>query len=706
MAVGNRHAPGSRRKLLSVAVTGAFAASVGMVASTPADARIVKFDVTSKESPTFGGYSFAGVGQYEKLVGMAYGELDPNDPKNAVIVDIKLAPRNARGMVEYSHTFYILKPIDLSKGAHRMMYEPPNRGSKTISAMNRGVGGNDPGAVTDPNLLANSFLMPRGYTLAFSGWDYSAGTSMANFNSMINLPVAKNPDGSTITGPSYEYIVMGNSTTTSYNLNYKAATLDKSKAVLTTRKLLNDTPTVIPATGWEYVDESNIRLLPSGTTFKQADIYEFSYTAKDPTVNGIGLAAVRDFNAFLRFATKDDSGNPNPMAGDIQRIYTEISSQPGRMFNDYRLYGFNQAETGQKVIDGHMQWIAAADGLNLNLRFSQPGRTERNRQDHLYAEGLFPFANESTTDHITGRTAGRNDKCAATVTCPFVMEIYSANEYWVKAASLFHTDTKGTVDLPGHPQSRYYFMSSMRHGTGNGNAKGNCSQFDNPLDSSPVQRALFIALDRWVSNGVEPPASRLPRLANGTLVPPLPQSGMGFPNIPGVTYNGLMTTRYRFNYGPRFDQGIMDLNPPTVVAPYQNNPLNGPIYNNMIPKTDADGNDIAGVRLPDVRVPLNTYTGWALRGPGLGENDGCEGSGQRIPFPATKAAREASGDPRLSIQERYANFVDYYYKVIQAVGDFALEGFLLPEDAGTMANRMLNAGFATGAIKMMPEDEE
>ena len=242
---------------------------------------------------------------------------------------------------------------------------------------------------------------------------------------------------------------------------------------------------------------------------------------------------MRDFNAFLRFATADDSGNANPMAGDIQRIYTEISSQPGRMFNDYRLYGFNQAETGQKVIDGHMQWIAAADGLNLNLRFSQPGRTERNRQDHLYAEGLFPFANESTTDHITGKTAGRNDKCAATITCPFVMEIYSANEYWVKAASLFHTDTKGTVDLPGHPQSRYYFMSSMRHGTGNGNAKGNCSQFDNPLDSSPVQRALFIALDRWVSNGVEPPASRLPRLVGRDARAAAAAVRNGFPEHPG-----------------------------------------------------------------------------------------------------------------------------------------------------------------------------
>jgi hypothetical protein len=170
MAVQSRPVPHYvRRSPLSLAVAAACAATLGYGAS--ADARLVKFEVTTKESPTFGGYSFAGVGQYEKLVGMAYGELNPNDPKNSVIVDIQLAPRNARGMVEYSHTFYILKPIDLTKGAHRMMYEPPNRGGKTINALNRGVGGNDPGSVTDPNALANSFLMPRGWTLAFSGWD-------------------------------------------------------------------------------------------------------------------------------------------------------------------------------------------------------------------------------------------------------------------------------------------------------------------------------------------------------------------------------------------------------------------------------------------------------------------------------------------------------------------------------------------------------
>ena len=173
----------------------------------PAAARVKKIQITAKESPTFGGYSWPGVGQYEKIVGKAFGELDPNDPKNAVIVDLALAPRNAAGKVEYSFDFYILKPIDLTKGNHKMLYEPPNRGRKTIAALNRGVGGDDPGSVKDASLLANSFLMPQGYSIVFSGWDFSAGTSTAGFNTTITLPIARNPDGSSITGPSYEYIV-------------------------------------------------------------------------------------------------------------------------------------------------------------------------------------------------------------------------------------------------------------------------------------------------------------------------------------------------------------------------------------------------------------------------------------------------------------------------------------------------------------------
>jgi hypothetical protein len=675
----------------------AIAAAALLVAASAADARITKLKIVTKESPTFGGYAFAGVGQYEKLAGKAFGELDPNDPKNAVIVDIKLAPRNARGKVEYAFDFYILKPIDLGKGNHKVMYEPPNRGSKTHDALNRGAGGDDPGALTDPAKLANTFLLPRGYTMVWSGWDYSAGTSSDDYNITITLPVAKNADGTPLTGPAYEYIVSG---AAAYELNYPAATKDQSKATLTHRVHLDDVPEVVPASGWAYnADGTSIHLLPDGARFKAGDIYEFSYTAKDPTVNGIGFAAVRDFNAFLRYEKADGSGAANPMAGDITRIYTEVRSQPGRMLNDFRTHGLNQAENGKNVFDGMLQWIAAADGINMNSRFSQPGRTERNRQDQLYAEGVFPFANQQMKDPISGRTAGRYDACSKTSTCPLAMEVYSANEYWVKGASLFHTDPMGKVDLPDHPMTRLYFISSHQHGVGNGNAKGACQQLGNPLDSGPVLRALWDAMDLWSTKGVTPPPSMVPRLADGTLVPPMPQDKLGFPKIPGVTYTGLKSTRYLLNYGPVFYKtGIMSINPPVITPPMFDNPANGPIYPTYVPKTDADGNDVAGVRLPDVTVPLATYTGWALRA-GAQANDGCEGTGQMIPFPKTKADRIASGDPRLSIEERYSSLAAYTSQVTRAVDEMVANRLMLKEDVEANLARLIQAGRATGVLK-------
>ena len=706
------------KTLLALAVGAALAAPL-------AEARITRIEITTTESPTFGGYSWPGVGQYEKIVGKAHGEVNPHDRQNRIIVDIGLAPRNARGNVEYSFDFYILKPIDRKGSAHKMMYEPPNRGRKTWAALARvsvpaGANGNDPGsAITDPAVLANSFLMPRGYTMMWSGWDASAGTDNSNFNTTITLPIAhttptpSNPSG-TITGPSVEYFVGGG---TSLPLTYPPADpRDKITPKLTHRVHLDDVPSVMPNTSWSY----NAAGTAITGTFTANDIYEFSYRAKDPTVNGLGFAAIRDWISWVRHARHDDYGNPNPLAHDIKRIYTEISSQPGRLLNDFRNLGFNEDEDGRKVFDGHMQWIAAGDGINMNYRFSQPGRTERNRQDHLFLEGRFPFANVMTHDPITRKTDSRYRRCQESETCPLGVEIYSANEYWVKAASLLHTTPDGAKDLPDSPYTRNYLISSHQHGTGNGASRGSCQQLGNPLDSQPIQRALFIALDEWATKRKEPPKSSVPKLKDGTLVPPLPQSGMGFPAIPNpfpadvpprpkVTYTGLKTTRYLFDYGLNFyETGIATINPPVITpipgaklpttpTSYQDNPANGPIYPSFVPKTDGDGNDIAGVRLPDVTVPLATYTGWSLRR-GAQADDGCEGSGQMIVFAKTAQDRNTANglDPRPSVAERYASFEAYYTKVVKAIDDLIAQRLYLCEDAQSELTRLVNNGIARG----------
>jgi hypothetical protein len=642
------------------------------------DARITRIEITDVQSPTFEGKHFGSVGKYEKLRGRAYGEVSPIHPLNAVITDIDLAPTNANGNVEYAMDIYILRPVRPEKGSRKMFMEVNNRGSKRYGAFNEGALTNDPTTAAD---AGDGFLMQRGYTLVWSGWDPLAPAGGNRLT--IDVPVATD-GGATITGPSYEYINFDNATSTSYSLAYAAATLDKNEATLTVRQFLNDPPVLIPASGWEFIDARSIRLLPAGTPFARSHIYEFTYVAKDPLVLGLGLAAIRDIVSFLRHAETDDEGNPNPLAGQVDHVFTWTLSQPGRTLNDFQTLGFNEDENGRQVADGMLNWIGGSSGVAINYRFGQTARTERNRQNHLYPEAVFPFAYPELTDPVSGKTAGRSVRCAMSGTCPKALEVNSANEYWVKAGSLLHTDTLGN-DLPDPPNARFYMLSSVEH-TATGappQSPGNCQQFRNTTDPNPALRALFVALEEWVTHGTEPPQSRVPRVADGTAVfaesQPLtvtgivPQHELGFPDIPGVTYNGLITTRYLFDFGPMFDShGIMTEYPPEFIG--------APTYPSFVSRTDADGNDIAGIRLPPVAVPVATLTGWALRRDGFALDDGCEGSGQFIPFAATKAERLAEGDPRPSLQERYKTHGGYVSAVAKAAHELAKERLLLQRD--------------------------
>jgi hypothetical protein len=647
-------------------------------AAAPAAASITKIviDPAQSQSPVFEGRVFGpngSVGPYEKLRGKAYGELDPNDPKNAVITDIARAPRNARGKVEYSMDVFILKPIDLRKGNHKVLLDFNNRGDMRVSTLNDAPNSNNPSAGAD---AGSGFIMNLGYTIVANGWDIGATQGLT-----ITVPVAKNADGSSITGPSYEYIVFDNPKTVQSELAYPAATLDTSKATLTVRERLDDAPAAVPASGWEYVDARTIRLLPAGTPFKQSHIYELTYTAKDPLVAGIGLAATRDFISFLRHAAADEAGTPNPLAGDVRYTFSFSISQPTRTLNDFLAFGFNQDERGTRAIDGMLKWVGAGNGVQINYRFAQPGRTERNRQNHLYPEGVFPFAYQATADHLSGRKGGRLDRCAANNTCPKIVNANSSNEYWVKAGSLLHTDSKGN-DLPDPANVRFYLMSGLSHGVGNVTTRGNCQQFLNPTSPYPALRALLTALDDWVVKGTEPPASRVPRRADGTAVlvdvRPGYQTGvvtqkqLGWPAIPGVTYTGVITTRYFLDFGPKLGEGIVAHYPPSLD--------NRPAYPIFVSKVDQDGNEVAGIRLPPVEAPIATTTGWALRRDGFGANEGCEANGQHIAFSKTKTERMANGDPRLSLEERYQTHEGYVAAVRRTAEKLAQQRFLLASD--------------------------
>jgi len=643
----------------------------GLVAPGRAEARITRIQITRVESPTFEGTSFGTVGQYEKLVGRVYGEVDPSDPKNAIIADISLAPRNAAGLVEYSTDLVILRPADQSRGNHRVLYDMNNRGGKfALLYLNDGPGSfplppNDPTTAAD---AGNGFLMRQGYTVVWSGWD--ATVPAGNNRLTMTVPIARNADGSSIVGPSLEEFVIDNSATTTGFLTYAAESVDKSLASLTVREHWDDPPVSIPATDWGYVSSSGnaIRLLPVGTRFQQGRLYEFTYPARDPLVIGLGFAATRDLAAFLRHAATDDDGNPNPLAREAQSVYTFCFSLPCRFLRDFVHLGFNEDEQGRPAIDAMLNWVGGGSGGFFNYRFAQPSRTHRQHFGRWYPERQFPFADQVTFDPVTGQADGVFRRCLASGTCPKIFESNSENEYWVKGGSLLHTDTLGN-DLPDPGNARFYLFSSLPHGNASG--LGMCQQPRNPLLPNPGLRALLVGLDRWVSAGTEPPASRVPRRDDGTLAPALPQAGVGFPTIPGVTYNGRTTTGDLFDFGSMFGQGILTTLPPLLLgSPY-------PVF---VPTTDADGNDVAGIRLPDVAVPLATYSGWNVRAASFAGGDLCDQSGQKIDFAQTRAERLAAGDPRPSIEERYPNHGAYVSAVARAANGLHRQRFLLDED--------------------------
>jgi len=627
-------------------------ACLGLGMPAIASARIVRIEIEHRE-PAFGGTSFGEIGAYELLRGHAYGELDPADPHNQIIVDLALAPRNARGLVEYRTDIQILRPVDPARGNGRVLVELNNRGDmRAFWDLN----GSSVRALDTLDGAGLGFTMRQGYAIVEAGWD--ATVTGANLLT-IQVATARNSDGSPIVGVSLQEFVIDTTDVKRGSLTYRAATLDKGKAKLTMRALYSDAPQELASDAWEYVDDKTIGLLPRGTAFTDGRLYEFTYLATDPLVVGIGFAAIRDLGTQLRQASV--IGRP------AERIYTFGTSQPIRFAHDFLKLGFNQGEDGRQVFDGMLNWIGGASGGFFNYRFAQPGRTHRQHIGRWYPEFEFPFANQVLTDPVTGATDGRMRRCQATGTCPKVFEVNSGNEYWAKAMSLLHIDSEGR-DISDAPNTRSYFLASLPHGATRQSSL--CQQPSNPLTAGPTLRALLTALDAWATHDVVPPPSRVPRVSDGTLVSPT-QQAVGFPAIPGVVFNGRAHTGDLFDFGPNWRAGVLSRMPPAVL---------GTPYPVLVPKTDVDGLDLGGVRQVEIAVPTATYTGWGLRKGGAA-GDGCDHIGQRIPFASTRADRERTGDPRPSLEERYPSHDNYVAQVTRAAQALVEQRFLLPEDA-------------------------
>jgi hypothetical protein len=692
-----------------------------------ADARITHIEITKSE-PAFGGHSFGDTGAYERLTGRVTGELDPADPANSGIQDINLAPRNARGMVEYVTNVEFLKPADMARGNRILFFEVNNRGNKLApGSFNEGVAG----GVADRNGLSSpgdGWLMRQGYAMVWFGWEMDVRPGM----SRVGMPpiVARSHDGSAMTGTVRSEIItpvpamsvpislsqqIQNYPIDSYD-SYPTASLDNSAPfpdgfipTLTVRAREQDPREPIPNSAWSFgTCEQDGALTPDEKHlcyhdgFKPGRLYELIYRAKDPTVGGLGFAAARDLGAFLRNSDKDDTGAANPVYRPDNLAIIEGSSQSGRMIRSLLALGFNRDEAGRRVFDGAFPHIGGGL-MPLNVRFGQPMRAWGEQADHLYPAYDFPFTYARQTDPLTQRTGGLLDRCDATDTCPRLFHVATALEMWEGRQSLGLTDPLGRSDVADPPSVRTYIMASTQHSSAPlplaAHAPfGNCQQQPNPNPQIWTMRALLTALAAWVRDGVEPPASAKPSIADGTLVPPdrvrlpeIPANFYGEVERPGVSPLRIYDNLHVLDFGPLYraedSSGVITREPPQVGSGN---------YGILEIQVDADGNDLGGIRSVFLQTPIGTYTGWNLNRKGRFENGMCNLQGSFIPFAATTAERIATGDARLSIEERYPSKDDYLTAFRKAADDLVAKRFLLPDDAALLVKRAESEGVRSG----------
>jgi hypothetical protein len=640
-------------------------------AMQPTNARVIEFNIVAVE-PFAEGSTFGNAGAYERVRGTFKGELDPADARNKVIVNIDKAPRNAAGRVEYEADFFMLRPVEAARGNGKLIYDVTNRGRKYIHWRLMDARPATPAQANDPRTLddaGNGLLFRMGYTFVWSGWDPDAPRSN---NGMAMKPVIATRDGTTngasIVRVIRDELVSGTRSPAreTFRLTHNAATTDQMQAKLTVRRREADARQEIPASGWAYVNDREIRLLPEGTKPVTGSIYEFHYPAKDPRVLGIGMAAVRDLISFMRYESADAKGNANPARG-IKATLAFGISQSGRFLRDFVYQGFNQDTRGRKVLDGALAHTAGVGGVFLNAEFGQPARTNTQFEDHMMPENEFPFSTARMTDPVTGKTGSllRNDGFD-----PLWMETNTSTEYWQKGASLLVTDPLGTKDVALPANARAYLIAGTQHG---GQAwmtstPGNCVNPRNPHSPTPALRALLVALSEWV-DGKAPPPSQTPRLANNTLVA---VEKLLFPAIPGVAVARKVS---EFGVLTDWTKPAMDMSKP---------------YRPLVTNVDADGNETSGIRLPEIAVPLGTYAGWNLYKAPYVEGELCDRDGTYIPFAATRAEREARNDPRLSLEERYGTHAAYVRKVEEAAQKLVSERLLLKEDAERLVAKAMS----------------
>ncbi len=670
----------------------AMAFAVALACVPAAHAQVTQIEIVSREPAEHG---------QEILHVRIHGDVDPDDPSNAIIQDVQLAPRNARGRVEYIATFALAKPVDLSKASGVLVYHVVNRGNGAATAS------------------------PDGHITLVSGWQGDVVPTATNHT--IIVPIAKQRDGSPITGPMiarFSNIAAGTNTV-AIRLSsmgsgppiYPPATLDHPNATLTayateTAAGVRTGSTIIPRQAWAFADCRTTAFpgTPDPTRlclrdgFDPARLYELIYTAKDPLVLGVGLAATRDIVSFFRYASAADQ---NPVAGAVRHAVAIGDSQSGNLIKTFIHLGFNQDLSHRMVWDGAFPRIAARQ-TPINFRFALPGGAAT-----LFEPGSEPvlwWSRYADTTRGRGAAASLLDRCSATKTCPKIIEAFGSSEFWGLRMSpgLIGTDAKADIPLPDNVR-RYYYPGTT-HGGGRGGFQvqtdrvSGCVLPANPNPEADTTRALTKALIAWVVDGTPPPPSRYPRLANGELVPAT-TTARQFPDIPGVPSASVRETLVNpaldYDFGPRFIandlSGVMSLQPPRITQ----------VLPTYVPTVNSDGNETVGVRSVLHQAPLGTYLGWNITASGFFAGQGCGFVGGYVPFAKTQADRVARHDPRPSLEERYGTLEGYVCSIERAARESVRERFLLLEDAARLIGearesnvlpRDADSGTANGAI--------
>jgi hypothetical protein len=653
-----------------------------------AQAELRSLEVIRRE-PFAGGMSFGNTGPYEIITAVARFEVDPRQERNQLIIDLDAAPRGPGGKVEFASDVVILAPRDASRGNGAILYDVNNRGNKlALRFFNGAPGSNQPREAAH---AGDGFLFRRGYTVVWSGWlgELLPGDGRL----LLQAPIALH-EGRPIRG-IVRYEMSTDTPAETMPLarreghgSYPPTERGEAEGLLTWRMRETEPRVPIPREQWSLarmpipsVEHGvpgtlpQVRLRVSGG-FRPGYLYELICEAEGPIVQGLGYASVRDLISFLRH----DASNRNPLVqgkgqSPIHRVHGFGVSQSGRFLRNFLYLGFNADEQGREVFDGVMPHVSGGGLGFFNHRFAQPTRHNGQHLEHLYPGDYFPFTYGDAVDPFTNRSDGilRRTATEDVSLLPKIMHTQGTGEYWHRSGSLVHTDPLGQRDaeIPEHVRI-YTFGGTQHSAAANPPDRGVADNLLNPADYRPFLKALLDSLDAWVRDGATPPASVYPRIDQGTLVD-WRQDSTRFPSIPGVRYPEVIQRPPCLDYGPDFHpQGIISIEPPKPLGEYRV----------LVPKCGSDGNELGALLLPEVAVPLATYTGWNLRR----AESGAEGMlvglmGSYIPLPSTRDERHKSGDPRASLEERYGSFDGYRQQFAAECQRLAAERYLLSEDA-------------------------